>query len=232
MKPCPVCKGTGFREVEVGGDPPFERYRCRCCAGHGIVPDEGWPQPHEGVTGAERSGLLARLLGLDEASLEVRFFVVQLADHLWDATRVGEPAPKVSRMYDRINAPQPGDLVAEMSAVYRQEARGVGILLVDRWEWWTTDEEWQREKAEDADLTDDDRSVDHAWYVQYGAAPDDVCRWTNCSFSVVPTTRDFFRAVPAGLVDDTGATVFTRESLLGSLADSGFRLRLPPEEGR
>lgn len=233
MKACRVCNGTGTRVVEVGGGLPDEQYRCRYCIGSGQVPERR-PQPHEGVVGADREGWLGALLALDDGALAVRGFVIQLAAHLADATRVGSPAPKVARMAERMRSPQPGDLVVEASAPYRDQAyqrMGFGILLLERWEWWTTDEEWERTKAEDDTLTDDERSPDQAWYVQYGANADAVCRWTNCSFGVVPVDRDFFPAVPAGFVDGTGGTVFTRDSLLGSLADSGFQLRVPQEDG-
>jgi hypothetical protein len=45
----------------------------------------------------------------------------------------------------------------------------------------------------------------------------------NCEFVTIPTDPRGWDA-PAGVREGT-ATVFTRDSLLGSLADSGFQLR-------
>jgi hypothetical protein len=50
-----------------------------------------------------------------------------------------------------------------------------------------------------------------------------VCRWVNCEFIAVPIGEEI--AKPAGVREGT-ATVFTRESLLASLADSGFELKI------
>lgn len=160
-----------------------------------------------------------------------RDIIIAVAVHLADATLVGNPAPKVARMNERIRSPQVGDLVVEMSVLYGGDAdrrsRGFGILIEHRDEWWTTDEEWATAVAEykaDDPEWDEPRSVDHAWYVQYGPRPGDICRWTNCSFIVIPTDRDAFR-LPVGTRDEHGVTL-TRDDLLGTLADSGFE---PPK---
>ncbi len=183
-------------------------------------------QPHEDVPrpyGADP------LLSLDEAAVPYRDALIAMSRHLSAATLVGNPAPVVQRMYDRLSAPQPGDLVVEQTSSWRKDPenrlKGFGRLVLRRREWWTTDEEWEARKAddEDEDLTDADRRTDEAWYVQYG--PDHICRWTNCSFKVIPADIASFTA-PAGRRDGT-ATVFTRDSLLGSLADSGLTLRAP-----
>lgn len=192
-------------------------------------------QPHEGVIGTDRTD--DWLLSLDDQAVAHREVIRALVGHLRTATLVGNPAPVVQRMYERISHPQPGDLVIEESTFYRPDPdvrlRSFGVLLLHRDEWWQTDDEWQAAVEEErrwyeehdalGEYDPSSRPRDHAWYVQYGPHPGDVCRWTNCSFVVVPVADTF--TVPAGQPDDTGATVFTRDSLLGSLADSGFSLR-------
>lgn len=182
-------------------------------------------QPHEDIRGTDRAG--DPLVSLDDSYLPVRAALTMMARHLGTATLVGNPAPVVARMAERLRSPQVGDLVIEQNAAgMRRETwfRGFGYLVERRREWWHTDAEWQELKQEDDSLTDADRWTDDAWYIQYGPAAADICRWTDCSFRVIPITGEQF-SVPAGHGDGT-ATVFTRDSLLGGLADSGFDLRL------
>lgn len=178
-------------------------------------------RPHENVRGVDRTDTL---LSLEDVNLPVRDLLRGLARHLGSATLVGNPAPVVERMAERLRRPRPGDLVVESSTIFRggdSAIKGLGILLAERDEWWHSDEEWGQVVADGWDK----RPVDHAWYVQYGSAAVDVCRWTNCSFTVIPWPDEEF-AAPAGTREGT-ATVFTRDSLLGSLADSGFHLNVP-----
>lgn len=183
-------------------------------------------QPHEGVTGADRGG--DPLVSLEDDHLPVREALAVMTRHLMTATTVGNPAPVVARMWERLRNPQPGDLVIEIGltmARRRDWYRGFGYLIESRREWWTTDEEYARQLADDELYPEpkDSRPVDTAWYVQYGPNPKDICRWTNCEFLVVPIGVGSF-SVPAG--ERTGSAVtFTRDSLLGSLTDSGFALR-------
>jgi len=190
-------------------------------------------QPYEDIVGIDRDNWL---LSLDMRAVAHRDALRVLAHHLHTACLVGNPAPNVQRMYERITRPQVGDLVVEISSFYRRRSLGddawldhrtkaLGILLEHRREWWQTDEEWQREITEDPDLADDGRVTDDAWYVQYGQAAADVCRWTNCDFIVVPMDSDEFRK-PVGHHDGNGVTL-TRSDLLGALADSGFALKDP-----
>lgn len=185
-----------------------------------------YPQPHEGVRGVDRTDTL---LSLENSNLTTRELLRGLSRCLSSATLVGNPAPVVERMGERLRNPQPGDLVVEMSAMYgpgniSRAIQGLGILIVDREEWWHTDEEWSVELAAEHYGPEDARPADHAWYIQYGPAAIDVCRWTNCSFTTIPWPDEQFD-VPAGYRDGT-ATVFTRDSLLGALADSGIELNL------
>jgi hypothetical protein len=181
-------------------------------------------QPHEDVTGTDRAG--DPLISLEDGHLPVRAALATMSRHLSNATLVGDPAPVVERMSQRLRTPQAGDLVIEQHAAYmRRESwwNGFGYLVEHRDEWWTTDAEWEQLKREDESLTDKDRMIDHAWYIQYGPAAVDVCRWVNCSFRVIPIADEDF-ALPAGQREGT-RTTFTRASLLDSLADSGIRLR-------
>ncbi len=189
-----------------------------------------YPQPHEGITGVVRDQ--DDLLGLDDKALARRALIIGLARCLHRATLVGNPAPIVARMHERIQAPRPGDLVLETSTMYRLGDDGhkaFGILLAHRVEWWSTDEEHAamlaEERGHDPDYVDDERLTDHAWYVQYGPEPGDICRWTNCSFAVIPTGHAEFD-VQVGTRDGTGVT-YTRTDVLAGLADSGFSLRDP-----
>jgi hypothetical protein len=204
-----------------------------------------FPEPREGITGAVRTE--DDLLSLEDAALPRRRMMIAIARHLREATTVGNPAPIVQRMSERMRDPQPGDLVVETSRTIwgrrGLEIEGFGILLAHREEWNETDEEWaaviEQERAEhekflrgpysvpgDADepWEPDERITDHAWYVQYGPAEGDVCRWVNCEFMAIPIDGDFTK--PVGTRDGSSVTV-TRDDLLGSLADSGFALRSP-----
>lgn len=187
-------------------------------------------QPHENVTGVARTG--DDLISLDERAIAHRNALIVMAHHLRDATMVGNPAPAVERVGNRLRTPLVGDLVVEVTAFYRHRRdpdtalKGFGYLVERRREWWTTDEEWEREKAEDGGLDDSDRSTDEAWYIQYGPEPVDICRWTNCEFYVVPIDPDEFRR-PVGTPSPNGGVTITRDDLLADLADSGFQLRGP-----
>ncbi|HEY6493305.1 MAG TPA: hypothetical protein VIZ43_08540 [Trebonia sp.] len=206
---------------------------------------KSYPQPHEGITGTLRDQ--DDLLSLEGKAVAVRKMMAGLASVLRNAVMVGQPAPVVQRMSERMRDPQPGDLVTETSTMGRKADdwfKGFGILIAHRLEWWTTDAEWEQSVAEeracheeflrgpyahpgDADepWEPDERLTDHAWYVQYGPGPGDVCRWVNCEFTVVPTDRNFAK-VPFGTRDGSSVTI-DRDGLLGSLADSGFALRSP-----
>jgi hypothetical protein len=182
---------------------------------------ETYRRPHEGIVGTERTD---DLLSLEDSAIPVRDLLRGLTFHLRTATLVGDAAPVVKRIYHRLTHPQVGDVVVVQDSQYMgQDSRikGFGVLVAERREWWTTDEEWEREKAEDCDATDADRMTDHGWYVQYGPGAKDVCRWTNCTLLAVPLPDERFPDV-FGTRNESGVTL-TRDDLLGGLADSGFR---------
>lgn len=150
-------------------------------------------QPREDISG---SPLSDDLLSLDERAIAHRDALISMAKLLHTACLVGNAAPVVTRMYDRMKEPRPGDLVVERtSAMYSRnpddKLKGFGILIETRTEWASSDEEWAAQLAEEAVLVEDDRSTVTAWYIQYGPAPVDVCRWTNCEFIALPYKDDF-----------------------------------------
>lgn len=143
-------------------------------------------QPHEDIKG---SPLSDDLLSLDEKAVAHRDALIGMARLLHKACLVGDAAPVVVRIYDRLTKPQPGDLVVGMSAMYSRDGdhrlKGLGILLEKRVEWMETDEEWA-ELVADEEADTDERFTDEAWYIQYGPNAEDVCRWTDCMFIALP----------------------------------------------
>lgn len=101
-----------------------------------------YPQPHEGIAGTDRDD---DLLSLEEAAVPRRLMMGGMAKCLRDAVLVGNPAPVVTRMWQRMKTPVPGDLVIETSTFYRRDEddriKAMGILVDHRTEWWQTDEE-------------------------------------------------------------------------------------------
>lgn len=205
-----------------------------------------YPQPREGITGTDRTG--DDLLSLADEAIPRRLMMVGLLANLRKATQVGNPAPIVERMRERMRNPQPGDLVVEDSGIYLRgqdkQVEAFGILLTHRDEWWQTDEEWaavvagERTAHEEflrgpyAHPGDADeprelpaRITDHAWYIQYGPKAIDVARWVNCSFIAIPTDPCAFDQ-PVGTITPGGVEL-NRNNLLDALADSGFSLKAP-----
>jgi len=168
-----------------------------------------YPDHREGIAGQNLVGTDAgAIVSLEDDAWPVREAIVSMARHLWSAVHVGHPAPIVEDMRRRMDAPRPGDLVVEHSALAtiaysperdteeRQDSRikGLGYLITTRIEWFDSAADWAAHASEyPEDATEDNRSTDDAWYVQYGPNPEDVCRWTNCSFVLVPIDSRMFR---------------------------------------
>jgi len=122
------------------------------------------PQPWRDIDGTERSSFL---LSLEDEATEHREALMRMAKQLRSACLVGNAAPVVSKMWERISKPVPGDLVVECSrALHRMDHQGFGILLSRRQEGPT--------------------EYDDAWYVQYGNGSRDIARWENCEFMTLP----------------------------------------------
>jgi len=148
------------------------------------------PQPWEGINGTARDS--DDLLSLEEEAMPRRRRMVMMALLLRKATLVGNQAPVVRSMYERMSDPQPGDLVVETTTSWRPDGgyRGFGILLGHRREWCTKDEAWAAYLAENPD--DDERLADHYWYIQYGPGERDISRWEDCRFIAVPDDPSAF----------------------------------------
>lgn len=183
-----------------------------------------YPQPHEDIVGIDRSE--TDLLSLADEAFTRRQMMMGQALLLHSACLVGHRAPIVERMWQRITHPEIGDLV--MATDHRtRDYKAFGYLVEARKEWWTTDEEWEKSVAEDPDYYDEgDRPIDYAYYIQYGSAPVDVCRWTNCTIFMVPTDPQFCQK-HIGVRDPQGGVTITRDGLLEALSDSGIKLNLP-----
>ena len=155
-------------------------------------------QPHEGVAGIDRDDWL---LDLDMRALPHRDALASVAYNLQQASLVGNPAPIVKRIWDRISKPKIGDLVVESTYWFpnRDEdhrAKSLGILVAKRSEWACSDDEWAKTVAEeDPEITAmEGRPIESdAWYIQYGSKAADICRWSNCTFIAIPTDHREFR---------------------------------------
>lgn len=154
-------------------------------------------QPWENIIGEDRPD--DKILSLDGDALPLRRLVMTYSRHFDQAVRVWGPAPIVEKMHKRTTTPLIGDLVVEIGgcATPKDERafRSMGILIEKRVEWWESDEEWQLSLLENTSMSDNERSVDVAWYVQYGQNKEDITRWVDCSFTAVPTDLDFFGKV-------------------------------------
>lgn len=240
-RPMNICPGSGLYANMAHWEDATGR--CQVCRqdvevanSHSVVhaSDVGpLLQPHENIIGVDRSD--SWLLSLDEQAVAHREVILALAEHVWSACLVGNPAPSVKRMYERLSRPAPGDLVYVYDGTLRPDVetrtKALGCLIDRRTEWWITHAEHEAGWAEHRDDYDNradydsDRSVETAaWYVQYGPAPADVCRWTNCSVRVVPSDPRMFSR-QAGTHNGDGSVTFSRDDLLGVLADDGFMLR-------
>jgi hypothetical protein len=199
---------------------------------------ETWPQPFEGIRGTDLSRHW--LLSLDEQAVPHREALIAMAHHLRTATLVGSPAPVVRRMSDRLRQPEPGDLVVTTEVMHGRpdpddRLKGLGVFLAGRKEWAETDAQWEAYKAENyggSTLADEDRMTDTVFYIQYGPDPGDICRWHNSEAVVLPVDIGGFSADGAASREETSdgrvRATFTRDSLIGGLADSGFYLRGEP----
>ncbi|MDB5176204.1 MAG: hypothetical protein JWM81_1062 [Candidatus Saccharibacteria bacterium] len=145
-------------------------------------------------------------LQLDDASILQRRSLAVIARQFGSAILTGTThshpvvREKYRRMYERIKNPVVGDFVFETTTLLRRDqdmrqiALGIGILIEDTVEPSFSDEVWAEEKAyAEGAITDSDRPTERVYYVQYGPQPEDVARWTDANFQVIPTDPDFGR---------------------------------------
>lgn len=166
----------------------------------GIVHDTRYPQPHEGVQGSALGE--EHLLALTEESIARRLEMTARMWQRWDDILHGRIADR-DALFERMYNPQVGDLVVEQTSSFRRnrdsQIQASGILLVhERREWASSDEDWaltvsrEEESHRGSGLSFDveqfasERFTDKFTYIQYGADPGDICRWSNCKFIAVP----------------------------------------------
>lgn len=117
------------------------------------------------------------------------------------ACLVGNQAPVVKELWSRMEHPQIGDIVLETGTVWQPNwpERQLGRLVA-------------KEK---------DPIGGHYWFVDplyYTPRGESTTRWENCSFMALPVDESMF-------IGRRGPVVFTRDSLRGLLAESGFELK-------
>lgn len=161
-----------------------------------ISPDTKVPEPH-GITGIDRSD--DPLMRLDEASLHMRARFITMMKVALLGT-LGGTTPGAQALFQRMNNPCPADLVVESTrALYQAEhdplagpvIEGFGYLITARPEWATTRAEWEQLVA-DGVCSPDERLAEMFHFIQYGPAPEDVARWSNCLLvSAITDMREF-----------------------------------------
>lgn len=123
------------------------------------------------------------------------------AYNLYLATLVGDPAPRVKKIGDRMRAPVPGDLVLEISTIYREGGRyesRVGerlgrLLRVVREDVYTAEVWYGREcGAQPGEPIPTER----VWYIELADGRE--YRWHNASFIAVPEGIDSFENTEEG----------------------------------
>lgn len=123
-----------------------------------------------------------RLLSLDERDVAWRLDLAA-AVHEMVSALIAHRTAHQQALYERMTHPRPGDYVYEVSFIYGRpdhRERYTGYLLR------VADEPYE-------DHDDEPPPTRDVWYVQYGPADDDVVRWENCTFRVIPIGSDTFR---------------------------------------
>lgn len=136
----------------------------------------------------------------DEDQCELIWLLAHSILAIHSACLVGNPAPKVKEMYERMSHPQPGDVVLETGTCWRADwpERALGRLI----------------RIERGPNEFEDTYVVASMYFADRA----ITNWQNASFIALPIDETNF-------LGRRGPVVFTRDSLIGSLADAGIEVR-------
>lgn len=135
----------------------------------------------------------------DPEQCELIWLLAHATLALWDACLVGNPAPVVQEMYERMRHPQIGDVVLEHGTRWFKDwpERALG-RLVD---------------------VEKDPLGGHYYFVASLYFEDHlITRWENASFIALPVDETAY-------LGKRGPVVFTRDSLIGSLTGAGFKLK-------
>lgn len=151
--------------------------------------------PHNRYSEQVDSIKAAELLALDEKSLAWRRALATIAEQTHTAAL--RARGNLSPLAVRLMNPVPGDIVFEHLSFYMDDPerhmKGFGILDKIAMEPFYSDEQWAAIVSEynGAAMPTPNRTSETAYYIHYGPAEDDVCRWTNASFLVVPLSPSF-----------------------------------------
>ena len=98
---------------------------------------------------------------------------------LWLATRVGDPAPIVKKLGERMSSPQPGDLVLEITRWGKFDPDSIGRLVITEPVGTVTGDCTSR------------------WVVEPLHAPGTVIGWQNADFVALPDKRKWLEVPDA-----------------------------------
>ncbi len=141
-------------------------------------------EPWKNLRGVEATDAQLLLLGVTDQDLAYRDALMRVTSHMIGAAL---RTPYGSGYYERMHRPVPGDVVMEYTRGWwsndlRIRAWSFGVLLAQREEWWTP-------KGEGGY-----REYGMTYYVRWGRQADDVQRWENSQFMLVPVGRSDFGA--------------------------------------
>lgn len=156
--------------------------------------------------------------------------VATLAYNLNSATLVGDPAPFVERLGERIRHPQPGDLVLEETTAARRlaeetfDSSGLGWLIREVREPVWSEDEWDEDEREmERPRPYSECPTERVFYVDRLDGGGEI-RWRDASFIAIPPmlSREWLGEHP------WGSGTVTMEQVAAELADSGFQLKDRP----
>lgn len=138
-------------------------------------------EPWKHLTPVEPSEKQLWLLGVSDQDLAYRDALMQSTSHMIGAAL---RTPHGSGYYERLDNPYVGELVMEYTKGWwshdlRIRAWSFGVLVSRRQEWLKSIDEHRRESGV-------------ASYVRWGRGDQDVQRWENSKFVLVPVERDTF----------------------------------------